>query len=96
MIINRYNVFFLIVRSVYNELNELGIVKIINGKGIYVIFFFEYDDDYINIEEGVKRLSLFLDVMEFVMIIFEDVVFLLGNKMDLIVVDKIEIYLRYL
>ncbi|HFL3271442.1 GntR family transcriptional regulator [Clostridioides difficile] len=95
-IINRYNVSLPTVRSAYNELNELGIAKTINGKGTYVTLFSEYDDDYINTEEGAKRLSLLLDAMEFVTITLEDVVLLLGNKMDLIAVDKIETHLRYL
>ncbi|MDX5645488.1 GntR family transcriptional regulator, partial [Clostridioides difficile] len=95
-IINRYNVSLPTVRSAYNELNELGIAKTINGKGTYITLFSEYDDDYINTEEGAKRLRLLLDAMEFVTITLEDVVFLLGNKIDLIAVDKIETHLRYL
>ncbi|WP_219712200.1 GntR family transcriptional regulator, partial [Clostridioides difficile] len=60
-IINRYNVSLPTVRSAYNELNELGIAKTINGKGTYITLFSEYDDDYINTEEGAKRLRLLLD-----------------------------------
>ncbi|HBG5346395.1 TPA: GntR family transcriptional regulator [Clostridioides difficile] len=92
-VINKYNVSLPTVRNAYNKLNELGIAKTINGKGTYIILFSEYNDDYIKTEEGIKRLNLLLDAMEFIAITFEDIVLLLGDKIDSIDVEEIETHL---
>ncbi|NMS89206.1 GntR family transcriptional regulator [Clostridioides difficile] len=93
-VINKYNVSLPTVRSAYNELNECGVARTINGKGTYITLFSEYADDYIKTEKGAKRLTLLLEAMEFITITFEDVVFLLGSRMDYVDIENIEAHLR--
>lgn len=95
-VINKYNVSLPTVRSAYNELNECGIARTINGKGTYITLFSEYAEDYIKTEKGAKRLTMLLEAMEFITITFEDVIFLLGSKMDYADIENIEAHLRNL
>ncbi|MDB3084255.1 GntR family transcriptional regulator [Clostridioides difficile] len=95
-VINRYNVSLPTVRNAYNELNEYGIAKTINGKGTYITLFSEYTDDYIKTQEGVKRLKLLLEAMEFISIVLEDFVLLAVENIDSVAIENIEVHLRYL
>ncbi|MCC0632526.1 GntR family transcriptional regulator [Clostridioides sp. ZZV15-6388] len=95
-VISKYNISLPTVRSAYNELNECGIAKTINGKGTYITLFSEYTDDYIKTKEGAKRLKLLLDAMEFVTITLEDVVLLVGENIDSVMIENIEAHLRHL
>lgn len=95
-VISKYNISLPTVRSAYNELNECGITRTINGKGTYITLFSEYTDDYIKTKEGAKRLKLLLDAMEFITITLEDVVLLVGKNIDSVVIESIEAHLKHL